>query len=73
MKNGHRDNYRVISFLSREELDFLDELEKDIYFNHGIHIPRTKLIEEIILAFKDKEGLDKKKIEEELLKKFKEE
>ena len=33
--------YRVITFLTREELDFLDELEKDMYFTHGIHIPRT--------------------------------
>ena len=72
MKNKENKNlnYRVVTFLEREELDFLDDLEKDIYFSHGIHIPRSKLIEEIIEAFKDKES--KETIEQELIEKFKE-
>lgn len=61
--------YRVITFLKRQELDFLDELEKDIYFTHGIHIPRGKLVEEIIEAFKGKES--KEEIEKELVERFK--
>lgn len=61
--------YRVITFLSREELDYLDEVEKDIFFTYGIHIPRAKLVEEIIDAFKTK---DKKQAVEELLKDYRE-
>jgi hypothetical protein len=62
--------YRVITFLNREDLDFLDELEKDMFFTHGIHIPRAKIIEEIIEAFHGS-GMDKDRMEEELLRKFK--
>ena len=75
MKNKENKNlnYRVVTFLKREELDFLDDLEKDLYFTHGIHIPRAKLIEEIIEAFREKGATDKDAIEQELLVKFKEE
>jgi hypothetical protein len=65
--------YRVVTFLKREELDFLDLLEKDIYFTQGIHIPRAKLIEEIIEAFREKGTLDKGAVEEELMERFKKE
>lgn len=65
-----KKTYKVVSFLKREELDFLDNLEKDIYFGHGVHIPRTKLIEEIIEAFKDKGQLDRQALEQELLRMF---
>ena len=51
--------YRVVTFLKRDELDYLDDLAKDMYFKYGINIPRTKLIEEIIDAFKE-EGSEKK-------------
>lgn len=70
-KEKKERQYRVITFLSRQELDFLDELEKDLYFSYGIHIPRTKLIEEIIEAFKDKNN--KQILEQNLLQRFKEE
>jgi len=63
--------YRVVTFLNREDLDFLDGLAKDLYFSYGINMPRTKLIEEIIDAFKQKGN--KESIEEELLKRFKKE
>jgi hypothetical protein len=66
--------YKVVSFLDREELDFLDDVVKDIYFNHGIKIPRAKLIEEIIEALKDKKDGDAlKALEEGFIKMFKEE
>ena len=71
MKEEKKNQYRVITFLNREELDFLDELEKDIYFSHGIHIPRVKLIEEIIKVFKEKGTLNKQAIEEELIMMYK--
>lgn len=70
MKDKTKPNqYRVVTFLKRQELDFLDELEKDFYFNYGIHIPRGKLVEEIIEAFKNKAS--KEEIEKELIEKFK--
>ncbi|MBN3040528.1 MAG: hypothetical protein JW867_05330 [Candidatus Omnitrophica bacterium] len=62
--------FRVVTFLNRRELDFLDELAKDIYFTHGIHIPRTKLIEEIIEAFNDSRSISKKDIEKDLVRRF---
>jgi hypothetical protein len=69
MKNDiKKSNYRVTTFLSRKGLDFLDELEKDIYFTHGIHIPRAKLIEEIIENLREKDN--KTNIEEELINKY---
>jgi hypothetical protein len=68
-----KQKYRVVTFLKREELDFLDLLEKDIYFTQGIHIPRAKLIEEIIAAFSEKGAVDKGAVEEELMKRFKKE
>lgn len=72
MKNeSKKTNYRVTTFLSRQGLDFLDELEKDIYFTHGIHIPRAKLIEEIIDSLREKDT--KTSIEEELINKFNQE
>ncbi|MDD5595736.1 MAG: hypothetical protein PHY94_05780 [Candidatus Omnitrophica bacterium] len=72
MREEKKNQYRVITFLNRQELDFLDELEKDIFFSHGIHIPRVKLIEEIIDAFKEKGALNKQRVEEELIKMYKE-
>jgi hypothetical protein len=71
MNNKEKKTYRVVTFLHRQELDFLDELEKDFYFTYGIHIPRAKLIEEIIEAFKNKQS--KEAIEQELLEKLKHE
>jgi len=48
--------YRVVSFLKREELDFLDKLTKDLFFCHGIRISRSKLIQAIIQAFSKENG-----------------
>lgn len=62
--------YKVISFLNRAELDLLDTLEKDIYFTYNIHIPRTKLIEEIIDLCQAKEMPNKQALEAELLRMF---
>ena len=70
MKPKKKRTYRAITFLNREELDFLDEIAKDIYFKYGLNIPRTKLIEEIIDSFKDK---NKEEVEKELMEKFQKE
>jgi hypothetical protein len=64
------DKYRVVTFLNREELDFLDDLVKDLYFEFGIKIPRAKLIEEIVEAFKNKGLENKEDLERELIKKL---
>ena len=67
-----QDKYKVVTFLNREELDFVDNLTKDLYFGYGIKIPRAKLVEEIIQAFRDKEAQDRKTIEQELVRIFRE-
>ena len=71
-KEGEHSQYKVITFLKRDELDFLDTLEKDLYFTHGVNIPRTKLIEEIINIVRGMEEKDRQAIEDELLRMFKE-
>jgi hypothetical protein len=40
--------HRVVTFLTREELEFLDKLEKDMMFSTGIHIPRSKILEDMV-------------------------
>lgn len=68
-----QNRYKVATFLNREELDFVDSIAKDLYFGYGIKIPRAKLVEEIIQAFRDKEAQDRKTLEQELIKLFKQE
>jgi len=36
---------RVVTFLNRQELDFLDKLGKDALFSCGLKISRAKVIE----------------------------
>jgi len=45
--------HRVVTFLNREELDFLDDLSKDILFSTGINIPRSKLLKSLVDIFLD--------------------
>jgi len=40
--------YKVVAFLNRDELDFLDRVIKDLYFSTGKKVPRAELIKEII-------------------------
>ena len=42
------NTHRVVTFLTRDELEFLDKLEKDMMFSKGIHISRSKIIEDIV-------------------------
>jgi hypothetical protein len=72
MKNK-KSNYRVVTFLDRAELDYLDNLAKDMYFKYGINIPRTKLIEEIIDAFKEHTQMQQDETEQDLVRRFKQE
>ena len=42
------NTHRVVTFLTRHELEFLDKLEKDMMFSTGMHISRSKIIEGIV-------------------------
>jgi hypothetical protein len=42
--NKLEKSQRVVTFLNREEVDFLDKLGKDALFSTGLKISRTKLI-----------------------------
>ena len=45
MKNNNEEkSQRVVTFLNREEVDFLDKLGKDALFSTGAKISRSKLI-----------------------------
>jgi len=39
-----RNNQRVVTFLTRDEVDFLDKLGKDALFSTGFKLSRAKLI-----------------------------
>ena len=39
---------RVVTFLNRKELDFLDKLGKDALFSCGLKISRAKVIEWLV-------------------------
>jgi hypothetical protein len=58
--------FKVVAFIERDELDFLDQISKDIYFTNGKKIPRTELIKEIIHLMKNSKEF-KDLIENELL------
>lgn len=38
-----------VTFLEREQVDFLDKLSKDCFFKYGKNLPRTKILAELIL------------------------
>ena len=40
--------HRVVTFLDREELDFLDRITKDILFSTGMKVPRSTILKELI-------------------------
>lgn len=40
--------YKVVAFIDRNELDFLDQVMKDLFFSTGKKVPRSELIKEII-------------------------
>ncbi len=39
---------KVVSFLNREEIDFLDKLGKDAWFSTGMKLSRTQIIEALV-------------------------
>jgi len=67
------NTHRVVTFLTREELEYLDSLEKDMMFSTGSHISRSKIIENMVevlrqtqmnaVGIKDNKQLEQKIIE----------
>ena len=46
--NPNGNAHRVITFLTREELDFLDKIGKDALFSAGAKLSRSKIISAIV-------------------------
>ena len=46
--NANGNAHRVITFLTREELDFLDKIGKDALFSAGAKLSRSKIISAIV-------------------------
>ena len=44
LNQSHELKHRVVAFLDREEMDYLDKLGKDALFSTGSKLPRTKII-----------------------------
>ena len=42
------EKHRVVTFLTREEIDFLDKLGKDALFSSGLKLSRTRIIEDLV-------------------------
>ena len=47
MENKKVNTHRVVTFLTRHELEFLDKLEKDVMFSTGKYISRSQIIEDL--------------------------
>jgi len=45
--------FKVVSFINREELDFLDKIVKDLYFVTGKKVARSYVIKEIVHVSKN--------------------
>ena len=41
------NTHRVVTFLTRQELEFLDKLEKDVIFSTGMHISRSQILQDL--------------------------
>ena len=68
--------HRVITFLTRDELDFLDKIGKDALFSAGIKLSRSKIISAIVNVMRkldvDGRGLtSKKELEDRIVRKMK--
>jgi len=51
--------HKIISFIDREELDYLDQIIYDIYFSTGKKIPRSHIIRRIIQTARKSHNLTK--------------
>ncbi len=48
LNNSNGNSHRVITFLTRDELDFLDKIGKDALFSAGAKLSRSKIISAIV-------------------------
>ena len=55
--NNANNAHRVITFLTRDELDFLDKLGKDALFSSGTKLSRSKIISALVNVIR-KLGID---------------
>ena len=67
--------HRVVTFLNRSQVDFLDKLSKDALFSTGVKFPRTRIISALIDLLQSAnvggEGLrSDRDLEERLVKKL---
>ncbi len=67
--------HRVVTFLDREQVDYLDKLGKDALFSTGVKFPRTRVIAALIDLLRKSsvsgEGLrSDQDLEERLVKKL---
>ena len=67
--------HRVVTFLDREQVDYLDKLGKDALFSTGVKFPRTRVISALIDLLRKSsvsgEGLrSDQDLEERLVKKL---
>lgn len=56
--------HKIISFINRIELDFLDEIIYDIYFSIGKKVSRAYVIRTIIKMAKKSQGFNKEIIQQ---------
>lgn len=52
LNNSNGNAHRVITFLTRDELDFLDKIGKDALFSAGAKLSRSKIISAIVNAIR---------------------
>ena len=76
LNNPEGNAHRVITFLTRDELDFLDKVGKDALFSAGTKLSRSKIISAIVNVIR-KLNLDgrnlnsKKELESRIIKAIK--
>ena len=48
MKEKNNNHIAVVTFLNREQVDYLDRIGKDCFFKYGRKLPRTKILSELV-------------------------
>ena len=76
IKKPNNNAHRVITFLTREEVDFLDKVGKDALFSAGAKLSRSKIISAMVNVLRklniNGSGLSsKKELESKIIKAMK--
>ena len=48
MKEKTENQIATVTFLNREQVDFMDKLSKDYFFKYGHKLPRGKILSELV-------------------------